>query len=249
MHIASIRGRGSPLVLIHGSPSSPSAFEPFVEALAPEWRVVVAALPGYSGHPPLVPFSLERLHAGVETTLARESDEPWTLVGFSMGSFHALAVALRGNVRVRALAMLGAFPGVPDELRVPLRESAEAIRTGALPPEVFPSRMLSERFLAEHPDARDTALAWLRETTTDVLADELLAVADAPSLLPALGRADFPVLVRTGELDLATPVAWSEAVAKTAPRATLEIVPGAGHALLLEDLPNTRESLARFLRH
>ena len=248
MHIVSVRGEGLPVLLLHGSPSSPSAFEPLADSLAPNHRVFIGALPGYRGVPPLVPFELDALHEGIESALRSESDEPWALVGFSMGSFQVLSVALRGNLSVRAVAMLGAFPGVPDELRVPLRESAEAIRTGALPPEVFPARMLSERFLAVRPDARETTLAWLRETTLDVLADELCAVADAPSLLPELARAEFPLLLRTGELDVATPAVWSEAIAKVASKATLEIVPCAGHALILEDFEGTRDSLLRFLK-
>lgn len=248
MHIVSVRGQGPAVVLFHGSPSSPDAFEPLALALSESHRVLVALLPGYRGTAPLVPFELDTLHAHIEEALRRESEEPWTLVGFSMGSFHALSVALRGRVRVRAVVMLGAFPGVPDELRSSLREGAEAIRTGALPPDVFPERMLSARFLDEHPEARETTLGWLRETTLDVLADELSAVASAPSPLPALGRADFPLLVRTGELDVATPVAWSEAVAKAARRATLEIVPGVGHALLLEDSAGTQHSVLHFLR-
>jgi pimeloyl-ACP methyl ester carboxylesterase len=245
MHIVSVRGQGLPVLFLHGSPSSPSAFEPLAEALSPHHRVFIGALPGYRGVPPLVPFELEALHLGIEATLRRESAEPWALVGFSMGSFHALSVALRRNVNVRAVAMLGAFPGVPEELRALVRESAKAIRSGALPSEAFPPRMLSERFLAERPEARETTLAWLRETTLDVLADELTAVADAQSL--PLELAEFPLLVRTGELDVATPVAWSEAVAAAARRVTLEIVPGAGHALLLEDFAGTRDSLLRFL--
>jgi pimeloyl-ACP methyl ester carboxylesterase len=248
MHIVSVRGEGSPVLLLHGSPSSPSAFEPLADALAPKRRVFIGALPGYRGAPPLVPFELETLHAGIEATLLSESAEPWALIGFSMGSFHALSVALRGNVTVRAVAMLGAFPGVPEELRALVRESAEAIRTGALPPEAFPPRMLSEAFLLAHPEARDTTLAWLRETTLDVLADELTAVADAPGLLSELARAKFQLLFRTGELDVATPAVWSEAAAKVASRATLEIVPRAGHALILEDLEGTRDSLLRFLK-
>jgi pimeloyl-ACP methyl ester carboxylesterase len=247
MHIVSVRGQGSPLVLLHGSPSSPSAFEPLAKRLASAHRVFIAALPGYSGHAPLAPFSLERLHAGIEATLARESDEPWTFVGFSMGSFHALSVALRGNLPVRALAMLGAFAGVPEELAAAFREAAGAIRAGALPADVFPPRMLSEAFLAAHPEAREEMLRWLRETTLEVLADELLAAAASPPPFEALAKADFPLLVRTGELDVATPVAWSQAVARAALRATLEIVPGAGHALLIEDFPATSASLLRFL--
>ena len=49
-------------------------------------------------------------------------------------------------------------------------------------------------------------------------------------------RSVASVLARVGELDQATPPPKSEAIVKACKNARLEVVPGAGHALVLEDL-------------
>ena len=55
------------------------------------------------------------------------------------------------------------------------------------------------------------------------------------------------MLARVGELDLAAPVAHSRAIASAALRGELQIVPGKGHALLVEDEPDTMRAVASFL--
>jgi pimeloyl-ACP methyl ester carboxylesterase len=107
--------------------------------------------------------------------------------------------------------------------------------------------MLSASFLAAHPEARAEVMSWLSETTLDVLADELAAIVDGPHLVPQLAGLAVPLLARVGELDAATPVAFSEALVAAAPRATLEVVAGVGHALLLEDAAGTCASIRRFI--
>jgi pimeloyl-ACP methyl ester carboxylesterase len=247
MRVVSESGAGSPVLLLHGSPSAPAMFEPLARVLEPDHRVVVGALPGYSGAAPLAPYTLEALHGGIERALLHASDEPWTLIGFSAGSYHVLSLALRARVRVRALVTLGALPGFSQQLKTELAGLAPAIRAGALPPETFAPRQLSAAFLAAHPEARDAVTTWLAEATLDVLADELAAIVEGPELVPQLAELDVPLLARVGELDVATPVAWSEAVVAASPRGTLEIVPGAGHALLVEDAEATCASIRRFL--
>jgi len=108
--------------------------------------------------------------------------------------------------------------------------------------------MLSPNFAARHPQARARVNDWLDATTSDVLSDELAAAALSEDLTPRLGELGaLPILARGGELDQAAPVAFSEAIAKSGKNATLEIVAGAGHALLVEDEEGSIDSVLRFL--
>jgi pimeloyl-ACP methyl ester carboxylesterase len=65
-----------------------------------------------------------------------------------------------------------------------------------------------------------------------VVAEELSRAAD---LLPRLGALRMPILARVGELDAACPPAKTHAIARVATQTAVQIVPGAGHTLLLED--------------
>jgi len=247
MRIVSDHGSGPTVLCLHGSPTAPSSFEGLAARLAESRRVLVGALPGYAGVPALSPYDFGSLYAGIEATLLAEAKGPCDLLAFSMGTYHAFAIALRGRVPVRSIACLGAHPGVGEQDREALRGAAAAIRAGLVGTDVFAARMLAPDYLAAHPQAVATMQSWLDATTVDVVADELAAFAAAPNLLSEIPKLDARILARVGALDVATPPALSEAVVQAARSATLEIVPGVGHALLIEDGPATERSVLRFL--
>lgn len=109
------------------------------------------------------------------------------------------------------------------------------------------SLMLSPAFAQAHPDLFARAEAWLDATRPAPLADEVRATSRCADLLPKLGSLRVPVLCRVGELDIATPAAYSEAIVRSVPGAQLQIVPRSGHALLIEDERATVEEIARVL--
>jgi len=100
-------GAGSPLMLVHGSPGSSSAWQPVGQRLSNRFRIVAPNLPGYGG------TSLEERGgpqgvshaAGLLEAVIRETGVPDVLAGHSYGGVVALAVALRGHARPRALAL------------------------------------------------------------------------------------------------------------------------------------------------
>lgn len=100
-------GSGRVALLIHGSPGNAKAWARVGERLAPRYRVVAPDLPGYgettpqpSAQEPDVGYASELVEA-----LIHHVGPPAVLAGHSYGGVVALAVALRGNVPVRALAL------------------------------------------------------------------------------------------------------------------------------------------------
>jgi pimeloyl-ACP methyl ester carboxylesterase len=84
------------------------------------------------------------------------------------------------------------------------------------------------------PAAVDFLERTVRATPIDVIADFFLALRDHDkrSALPVLGR--VPVSVIIGAADRMIPQRQSEELAAAIPDATLVVVPGAGHAIILE---------------
>jgi pimeloyl-ACP methyl ester carboxylesterase len=72
-------------------------------------------------------------------------------------------------------------------------------------------------------------------------------MARMPNLRPELGRMSARLYLRVGEVDLGAPPAVSEEIARLAPRASVEVVPGCGHTLLIEDLEGTISAIEREL--
>jgi pimeloyl-ACP methyl ester carboxylesterase len=88
---------------------------------------------------------------------------------------------------------------------------------------------------------------WLDAAPSEVIAQDLEAFADAPDLVPSLSNLRIPVVARVGAADAATPVAKSEAIVRACPSASLQVVDGAGHALVYEDVEGTRAAIRAWL--
>jgi pimeloyl-ACP methyl ester carboxylesterase len=56
---------------------------------------------------------------------------------------------------------------------------------------------------------------------------------------------DAPTLLLSGEQDLSTPLAWARREARTAPHGHLMIVPGAGHSVQLQAIPDVLAAVRR----
>ncbi len=248
IHIDIHGAQGSPIVLLHGTPTAPAHLVPLARELAGSHRALVVHLPGYGKSPPLpAPYDVARCHTLVEQALAAQGVTEATLIGFSGGAWNGIALALRGTLRVTRLVALAGVAGFDPEHRAGFHGFAAALRAGQDLHPIAPGRFLSSAFAASHPDAVEGVKAWLDAIAPGNLADELDAIADAPDMRPRLGELAMPVLCRVGELDVATPVALSRTIADGVPHGTLQIVPGAGHALLYEDFDATLEAIRTFV--
>jgi 3-oxoadipate enol-lactonase len=240
---------GRAVVLLHGVPAPAAHLFPLARALEGNWQVVVPDLPGYGASPRLVPYSLEGAREQLEDTLLAAGIREAAVVGFSIGAYRGLSLALARRIRVTGLHLLGGLAEYDAETRALYRQLVPAVRSGAvgLGP-LMVQRCLPPAFAKAHPAAVEEIMGWPQHTTTEVVCDEGLAMAELPSLLPELGRIEVPLVARVGALDIATPVPASEAIVQRVRNAELEVVPGAGHALLLEDFAATLASVERLLK-
>lgn len=240
-----IFGQGSPVLLLHGVPTRLRALHFLVHVLERDHRCLLPALPGFEGSTPLDPYDYDRVQALLEELILAQ-EEPVDVVGFSGSTYRALQLALDRRVRIRRLVLLGAMPGFAEK-EAPLSFVAD-IRSGALDIRgQWLARMTSPGFADRNLDAARHILEWIDAAPTSVWCDEFESIVRRPDLLPRLGEVEVPVLLRVGEADAATPATLSEAVARVLPDATLQIVPGVGHALGYEDGPATAAAVRDFL--
>jgi len=95
------RGEGRPLVLLHGIGMSHTAWQPVLDLLARERRVLAFDIAGFGRTPPLPePLSVDALVDGLRASLAaRGIHEPVDIAGNSMGGWLTLAAARAGLAR------------------------------------------------------------------------------------------------------------------------------------------------------
>jgi pimeloyl-ACP methyl ester carboxylesterase len=241
-------GRGRPVVFLGGCPTAWDVLSVFAAAITTTHEAIEVALPGYGSSPPLPGrYTLEAAEASIAATLLAGGVKECAVVGFSGGAYRALSLALGRRIAVTRVFCLSGLAGLAPEEATGFRQFAAAVRAGQdLRPLAAP-RFLSPAFAASHPEAVRAVGDWLSAASTEVIAGELEAFADAKDLAPSLGALQIPVIARVGSADAAAPVAKSEAIAKACPSGRLEVVDGAGHALMYEDVEGTLASMRRWL--
>jgi pimeloyl-ACP methyl ester carboxylesterase len=189
--------------------------------------------------------TLEATLPAMAARLLREQPGRHVLVGCSMGGMLAMEMQRQAPERIDALALLGttARPDTPG--LIALRTEASALFAAGRMDEVLRANVL----FAFHPNAArrpglvDEYLGMIRRAGAGQLIAQNRAVMARIDSRPLLPRVQCPVLVACGEADQLTPAEVAREMVALIPHARLEIVPGAGHMLTMEQ----PERLARLL--
>ena len=175
--------------------------------------------------------------------------ERFALAGLSMGGIVAMEVLRQAPERVERIALLDTNPLAEVEaVKARRGPQIDKARQGRMA-EVIRDEMMPN-YLAE-PAANqpllDLCLQMAEDLGPQVFIRQSLALRDRPDQSETLRRFDGPSLVLCGRHDALCPVARHELMADLLPRATLEIIEGAGHLPTLEQPEETNAALARWL--
>jgi 2-succinyl-5-enolpyruvyl-6-hydroxy-3-cyclohexene-1-carboxylate synthase len=248
---------GLPLVLLHGFTGTGEFWMPVARALARR-RCIFPDLPGHGRtDAPFPPeeWRLDRAADALAALLDRLEVDRFALAGYSMGGRLALSLALRHPARVAALALVGATPGIADDAEREARaksdlELAAAIEHGGI--EAFSRQWEANALFATQaslpPALRESMRAQRLGQDKGALAAALRAFGTGfqRPVHDETARLAMPVLVMAGALD-AKFAAIARDMATRNARATLCLVPGAGHAVPLERAAACAQEFERFL--
>ena len=105
------QGSGNPIVFIHGSYASTSTWKKIVQSLAHSHHCILIKLPGHCGMPDPDDFNAPNINtelAIIESVLAElipQHNQAIHLIGHSFGGVVALALALKGSVKIQELTL------------------------------------------------------------------------------------------------------------------------------------------------
>jgi pimeloyl-ACP methyl ester carboxylesterase len=202
-------------------------------------------LPGYEGSPSLLPYDEDQALSAVESTLLGAGIVSPLVVGFSAGAARAFALAKRGKLGIRGIVSLGGLAQLTEAHRQAILANAAVARDHSVDlAPMFTSFFLSARGMANEAWVNEIK-TWFSVIDRDELANEFEGYTRAPGV--DLSDLNIPILARVGELDQVTPPAYSEDICKAAPKAELQIVPGAAHAIIVEDQEATNAAVRKFV--
>ena len=246
---AIVRGRGRPVVLLHGNGTMAEdwVISGLLDQLAARYRVIALDRPGFG----LTPRPRHRLWTAsaqaelVDRVLERLNAERPVIVAHSWGTLVALALAVGGWRDLRGLVLLSgsyfperradaallaplAIPGIGDAARRAVPEAVGRLIAPGVFRHVFRPQPVPARFTARFPVEIAMGPEQLRAG-----AEDTATMAAASALLqPHYPRLDLPLANLTGDADaVVDPHAHSRRLHEIAPRSTFNVLPGQGHMI------------------
>ena len=240
-----VHGRGDWLVLSHEFSGGYKSWQPQIEAFSAAYRVLVYNDRGYP--PSTVPekpeaYSQEQSIEDLRQLLAHVGAERPVLIGFSMGGSIVLNFALAYPDRVRALVLAGTGTGSIDKEQNardfgPIAERFLSEGPARVGEEYLrgPTRL---QLLRKNPAMWEKLYAEFSELSPIGMAYTLRGIQlKRPTMYElesGLRTLRVPTLVLVGGED-APALEPSRFLARTIPNARLEVLPGTGHTLQLEE--------------
>ena len=241
------RGEGPPVVLLHGNGVTHRDFEVsgVIDRLARKHRVIAIDRPGY-GHSSRPRDRLWTPSAQAElvhAALAQLGVERAVVVGHSMGTMVALALALDHPDDVRRLVLVGgyyyptaridalltapvALPVLGDVLRYTVTAVSARLMLGPMTRAMFAPQEVPERFLPTLSREMLVRPVQLRANAEDAA----FMIGQAKASSARHGELRMPVAIVAGADDQVIDfAAHSERLHGELPGSTLAIVHGAGH--------------------
>ncbi|WP_456600036.1 alpha/beta fold hydrolase [Blastococcus sp. SYSU DS0616] len=249
-------GSGPDVVMCHGTPWSAELWRPYAEALAGDFTVHLWDMPGYGAS------SKDAGHAvslDVQGELLAELVERWGLrsphvVAHDYGGAVALRAHLLHGVPYASLALVDVVALAPwgsDFFRL-VRAHADVF--AALPPAVHEGALRAYIAGASHRgltvgQVDELVAPWTGPEGQAAFYRQIAQADEAYTdvLEPRYPDLDLPVLVVWGSEDTWIPADRAHRLAALIPGARLELLPGAGHLVQLDQPVRLATTLHRWL--
>ena len=233
------RGRGLPLLFIHGYPLNRTLWEPQIDDLSYTTRVLTVDLRGHGESDPMPgPYPMDLLADDCISLLdALGITTPIVICGLSMGGYVTFAFYRRYAARVAGLILTATRAGADsseskanrDKSAVLAQEKgADVIAEAMLP------RLLSPKTLTARPDLVDRVRKIMRGISVDGIVGDLTGMRDRMDSTPLLTQINIPTLIIYGADDQIIPLSEVEFMHQAIINSELKIIPDAGHLPNLE---------------
>ena len=251
------QGCGAAVLLLHGFTGSADTWTPHLDALQTFTTLRIDFLGHGASDAPRQPqrYGMEACIDDVLGVVDRLGVQRFAVAGYSMGGRVAMRIALRAPERVWALVLESTSPGIAEAAERQARVRQDTMLAARIRREgvaAFVDHWESIPLFSSQsrlPEKTRQALRTQRlKNTAEGLANSLegLGAGTQEPVLQSLRDLHLPVLLLAGELD-AKYCGLADEMAAVLPCNRLLVVPGAGHAVHLEQPLAFAEAVAGFL--
>jgi len=262
------RGRGYPLIVLHGGPGfDHHSFGDYLDPLGDQFRLILVdqRSQGLSDKAPLETWSLSQMAADVVSLADALALEKYAVLGHSYGSLVTLQNAVDFPGKAAQSIISSGFPGTsylshveenlanyePEELRQKVADSwaREAV---VQTPEEF-ADLWNDQITFHFKDAYDPIIdEFKKRTAGEVLSPDVIRhfAADEYGGIDVedkLGVVTQPALVLAGRYDRVCSVPASQAIAAGIPNAELVIFENSAHMTFVEENQAYLDTVRKFL--
>lgn len=252
-------GEGDPLLLLNGTGSPMSEWDPaLLQALSESRRVIVFDYPGLGESTAPAKRSFKGMAAATARLLSDIGVQRTDVLGWSMGGFVTQELLRRHSEQVDRAILVGTNPGGPGTQLGPRwvqradSDSEGSDRAYLLTnyPRTECAQMRGRAFLRRLTEAVDSGRYPVPRAPARTY--RLMVRAEDPWLRSSRNVRDLAdvqerVLVIVGDHDVITPPANSRTLFRAIPGSALIVVPGAGHSVLFQAPAESADVISAFV--
>ena len=226
--------KGFPLVLVHGFLGSSKIWEPQIELLKKNYRVVTPDLPGFGKSNKAKPYNnIYDMAQTILDCLKKKKIEKFYLLGHSMGGMIVQEMAKLAGERIIKLICYGSGPvgDIPGRFET-MEESRKKLKKNGL--KITAYRIAKTWFINEDKSKYFYLCEDAGKATSTAAADNALIAMKNWSGLENLKNIKNPTLIIWGDQDKAYNFDQVDTLNNNIPNSELKIIEGCSHNVHLE---------------
>ncbi len=237
------RGRGEPLVLIHGFPLDHTIWDSVVLLLEDDFDLILPDVRGFGQSQAVeMPFTMDDLASDVAALLDHLGLESAFLAGHSMGGYISLAFLAAYPQRLRGLGLVASQAAADT----PERRAGRYAQIRQIEEEGIGDivAFMTEK-LTPNEDLRKTLHDLMKKQRPAAFIGALRAIAERRETLSLLPQVKFPVVVIHGQADALIPIDRAREIKAAVPHAHSVELPQGGHMPMMEFPQAVAEALKK----